>query len=299
MDFLGLYVLSTDASTIYSTDANKINVLMKIAFPVIYGKYICSATISGVHSVTTIAAIIDIRIALMYVVFIWNMVAYIYMIPKKIHYVWVGGKELPEMAKRCLNSWKEKLPDFEIVRWDETNSPMTHPFVKAMHDKKMWAFVSDYIRFYVLEKEGGVYLDMDTLVLKYFDTELMQGTFLGYTPDGFIGCGVIGAMAHDSFIQNILAYYDSESKVLTQEETSPHIVTKIFKETHPNHVRIYDASYFNPCEDGEKRTPEKLKNAYADNLWAESWVPFRRVRKFLRRIGIMTILKKLFRRLEV
>ncbi len=215
------------------------------------------------------------------------------MIPKKIHYVWVGGKDLPEMAKACLNSWKKLLPDFEIIRWDERNSPMNHPYVKAMYEQKMWAFVSDYIRFYVLEKEGGIYLDTDTLVLKHFDDQLLKQTFFGYTPDGFIGCGVIGAPQHDSFIQDILAYYDNPSKASTREETSPRIVTKLFKEKNPSHVKIYDSSFFNPCEDGEKRTPEKLRNAYADNLWAESWVSYRHLRKFLRRIGVMPILKKL------
>ncbi|MES2622914.1 MAG: glycosyltransferase [Patescibacteria group bacterium] len=213
------------------------------------------------------------------------------MIPKKIHYVWVGGKELPEMAKKCLASWKEKLPDFEIIRWDETNSPMDNAYVKAMYDQKLWAFVSDYIRFWVLEKEGGIYLDTDTLVLKNFDDKLLHTTFFGYTPDGYIGCGVIGAAAHDSFIQDILAHYNNPTKSQTREETSPIIVTKIFKDKKPAGVKIYDSSYFNPCSDGEKRTPEKLKNAYADNLWAESWVPFRRLRKFARRIGVMNAIK--------
>lgn len=263
-----------------------------------YGKYICEATINGVHNDIAIAAMIEIRITLMYVVFIWNMVAYIYMIPKKIHYVWVGGKDLPEMAKRCLNSWKEKLPDFEIVRWDESNSPMNHPYVKAMYEKKMWAFVSDYIRFYVLEKEGGVYLDTDTLVLKHFDDELMKQTFLGNTPDGFIGCGVIGAPAHDSFIQNILAFYDNPSKTFTNEETSPFIVTKIYKETNPSQVKIYDYTFFNPCNADEKRTPNKMKNAYVDNLWAESWVPLIGLRRFLlqrqlRKYGVLPFIKKI------
>ena len=83
------------------------------------------------------------------------------MIPKKIHYVWVGGKVLPDEAKKCLESWRKNMPDFEIKQWDETNSPMTTPYIQYMYKAKKWAFVSDYIRFWVLKKEGGLYFDTE------------------------------------------------------------------------------------------------------------------------------------------
>ena len=37
------------------------------------------------------------------------------MIPKKIHYIWVGWKELPELEKKCVDSWNKYLPDYEWV----------------------------------------------------------------------------------------------------------------------------------------------------------------------------------------
>ena len=217
------------------------------------------------------------------------------MIPRKLHYVWVGGKPLPALAERCLESWKKQLPDFEIKRWDESNAPMDHPYVKAMYEKKMWAFVSDYIRFWVLENEGGVYLDTDTVVLKGFDDGLLSRTFFGRTADGYVGCGVIGAAAGDSFIRSIRQYYDSPEKEFSPAETSPIVVTKLYDKLKPaaDEVRIFAKEYFNPCGAQEKRTPEKLAVAYTDNLWAESWVPYRHLRKFLRMVGIMPLLKKI------
>jgi len=215
------------------------------------------------------------------------------MIPRKIHYVWVGGKPLPDLVKKCINSWKEKLPDFEIKKWDESNSPMTHPYVQAMYNQKLWAFVSDYIRFWVLEKEGGIYLDTDTMVLKNFDDALLSKTFFGKTPDGFIGCGIIGAHPDDSFIRSIREYYDREDKEKSPKETSPIIVTSLYEKLKPADVCIFSTEYFNPCGSEEKRTPEKLAVAYTDNLWAESWVSYRILRKFLRKIGVMNYIKKI------
>lgn len=42
-------------------------------------------------------------------------------IPQVIHYCWFGGNPLPELAKKCIASWKKHLPGYEIKQWDETN----------------------------------------------------------------------------------------------------------------------------------------------------------------------------------
>ena len=62
------------------------------------------------------------------------------MIPKIIHYVWLGGKPLSPLGMRCLASWRKHLPGWEIRRWDETNSPMNHPFVAKMMKEGKFAF---------------------------------------------------------------------------------------------------------------------------------------------------------------
>jgi hypothetical protein len=214
------------------------------------------------------------------------------MIPKTIHYVWVGGKPLTPLAERCLASWKKHLPDYEIKRWDETNSPMSHPYVQAMYAKQKWAFVSDYIRFWVLEKEGGIYLDTDTEVLKSFNDLLDNQVFFGKSKDGVTAAGVIGAVPHHSCVKAILQVYENDSEFNT-ERTSPRTVSKVLEENNYPDVKVYGYKYFNPCDDGEVCGPEKLQTAYTRNHWAESWVRFRRARKLARRLGIMPLLKKL------
>ena len=37
------------------------------------------------------------------------------MIEKKIYYVWIGNAKKPDIFYKCLKSWQEKLPDFEII----------------------------------------------------------------------------------------------------------------------------------------------------------------------------------------
>lgn len=43
------------------------------------------------------------------------------VISKIIHYCWFGGKEKPDSVKRCIESWKQYCPDYEIKEWNESN----------------------------------------------------------------------------------------------------------------------------------------------------------------------------------
>ena len=41
------------------------------------------------------------------------------MIPKTIHYFWMGGNPKPDSVLCCIESWKKICPDFEIIEWNE------------------------------------------------------------------------------------------------------------------------------------------------------------------------------------
>ena len=57
-----------------------------------------------------------------------------------------------------MKSWKKYCPDYKIVEWNEDYFDINccECVIEAYLAKK-WAFVSDYCRFYVLEKYCGVY----------------------------------------------------------------------------------------------------------------------------------------------
>ena len=131
------------------------------------------------------------------------------MIPKKIHYVWVGGKEKPKDIKRCMKTWKKHLKDYEIIEWNESNFDInSHPFVEAAYKAKKWAYVSDYIRMYAIYNYGGIYLDTDVLVLDNFDDLLNNKAFVGYEHPDFPFTAVFGAEPKHPFIKKLLDYYD-------------------------------------------------------------------------------------------
>lgn len=215
-------------------------------------------------------------------------------IPKVIHYIWVGGKPLTPMAEHCLASWSKFLPDYEIKLWNEDNSPMEHQYVRAMYEKKKWAFVSDYIRFFVLEREGGIYLDTDMEVLRSFDglrSATAQG-FVGSSSSGQLESSIVAAPAGAQFLRAALAFYDADTGH-SIVDTSPLVLERAIKAQKNAAPTVYDYTYFHPCNEGEHCSTVKLGNAYARHHWAESWVPYARVRKIARRLGILPLLKRI------
>ena len=110
------------------------------------------------------------------------------MIPKVIHYCWFGGNPLPEMAEKCIESWKKFCPEYEIRRWDESNFDVNCcTYVKQAYEAKKWAFVSDYARFKILYDHGGLYFDTDVELIRPIDDLVEKGPFMGvekYEADG-------------------------------------------------------------------------------------------------------------------
>lgn len=102
------------------------------------------------------------------------------MIPKIIHYCWFGGNPLPESAKKCIASWRKFLPDYEIKEWNESNFDVNIiPYTAEAYKAKKYAFVSDYARFYILYKYGGLYFDTDVEVIRNMDDIIARGPFMG------------------------------------------------------------------------------------------------------------------------
>ena len=103
------------------------------------------------------------------------------MIPKIIHYCWFGRGPLPELAQKCIASWKKYLPDYEIKEWNEDNFDVNIiPYTAEAYKAKKYAFVSDYARFWILYQYGGIYFDTDVEVIRPIDDIVERGNFMGF-----------------------------------------------------------------------------------------------------------------------
>jgi hypothetical protein len=134
-------------------------------------------------------------------------------IPKKIHYCWFGGNEIPDSLKKYMESWYKYCPDYEIVRWDESNYDISkNRYMREAYENKQWGYVPDYARLDIVYNEGGVYLDTDVELLASMDKLLNDEMFCGFSCNYRIAFGLgFGAEKNNDLIKRLRDYYDDKS----------------------------------------------------------------------------------------
>ena len=134
------------------------------------------------------------------------------MIPKVIHYCWFGGGPLNQLSEKCIASWKKFCPDYELVRWDESNYDVTqNEYMRRAYEAKKWAFVSDYARLDIVYEHGGVYLDTDVELVKPLDGLLDCRGFVGIEYSGAVATGLgMGGEPGVELFRTLRDAYDGE-----------------------------------------------------------------------------------------
>ena len=109
-----------------------------------------------------------------------------------------------------MKTWGKHLEGYEVIEWNENNFDIdSHPFVKAAYKAKKWAYVSDYIRAYVIYKYGGIYLDTD----KFQSLPVFKGASSMYdTLYKNMQSMMLGELTPEEVLKNTTEYYDSNLK---------------------------------------------------------------------------------------
>lgn len=155
------------------------------------------------------------------------------MIPPKIHYCWFSGNPMPDYLKRCIETWHFYCPDYEIIRWDESNYDISkNKYMKQAYEQKKWGFVPDIARLDLLYQYGGVYLDTDVELLKSLDELLYLPGFAGVEKWGNINLGgCSGCMSGNPVIKAMLDFRENEAFIDADGEIN--MTTCGYYETQP------------------------------------------------------------------
>jgi hypothetical protein len=208
------------------------------------------------------------------------------MIPKKIHYCWIGGNPLPESAKKCIKSWKKYCPDYEIVEWNESNYDFTKiPYMREAFEAKKWGFVPDYARLDIVYTYGGIYMDTDVELVRSFDPLLALDGFAGFQDADQVAFGLgFGAEAGNPVLKTLMDSYDGIS--FLREDGTPDLTPSPRLNTDTlvkkcgllpdgtlqrlEGITVFPPEYFCPksFDDGVVR---KTKNTYSIHHFDASW----------------------------
>lgn len=210
------------------------------------------------------------------------------LIPKKIHYCWFSGNPIPQELQKCIDSWKRFCPDYELVRWDESNYDIhKSPYMEQAYAYKKWGFIPDYARLDILYQHGGIYLDTDVELIRNLDELLYQPAFCGVEKWGtvnFGGCS--GAQPKNPVVKSVLDARETVPFINADKqlnlatcgyyETSPLVQhgLKVNGETQVignGRMTVYAAEFFHPFDymSGETRV---TKNTHSVHHFSGSWL---------------------------
>lgn len=241
------------------------------------------------------------------------------MIPRIIHYCWFGRNPLPESAQKCIASWRKFFPDYEIWQWSEEPQSGNEnrlfdkiqvfdvniiPYTQQAYEAKKYAFVSDYARFWILYRYGGLYFDTDVEIIKPIDDIIERGPFMGIEvkakegeyPEVAPGLGLGVTSGHELY-QVLLEKYAylrflNEDGSLNQK-TIVKYNTEVLKEQgllpsndiqQVDGVWIYPADFFNPLNSltGKLKLTENTRSIH---WYMNSWSDRSRFHQWLSRMS--------------
>ena len=227
-------------------------------------------------------------------------------IPKKIHYCWFGGKELPKLAKKCIESWKKYCPDYEIIEWNENNFDINmNTYVKEAYENKKWAFVTDYVRLYALYNYGGIYMDTDVEVVRNLDEFLENESFFGFEDSNHVSTGIMASKKNNQLIKEISNHYDTRNFIMKDGKldmtTNVIIITEILskkglkknnKKQTIEGLTIYPSEFFCPLDCNSKKL-RKTRNTHAIHWFSGSWLDLKtKLKMKIWKIGLNIIGEK-------
>lgn len=211
---------------------------------------------------------------------------------KTIHYCWFGGYPKSQTIEKCIESWKRFFPDWQIKEWNESNFDVNcNLYVQQAYAAKKWAFVSDYCRFWVLEKYGGLYFDTDVEVIRPFDSLLENDAFAGFETNRYIAPGLVLYVksSNNMIIKETREYYDNAAFLDEHGDRIRINVCRIFTGILENHgfvpngeqqtcdgMTLYPKEYFCPFDDATGLL-HKTGNTYTIHWYDKSWMSKSRI----------------------
>lgn len=201
------------------------------------------------------------------------------MIPKIIHQLWIGPKQPPT---KHMDTWKDMNPEFEYIRWNEAELVKRNMNLECKHRIDEMIEINgqaDIIRWEILYKYGGVFLDADSICIEKIDVLMNCKYFAGWEHEtlrkGLIATGTMGFPpkhplvkdAIDWIKQNGVNYH--KTGLMAWQSVGPGLLTRMYNSGKYNDMTIFPSYTFLPihCTGAEYKGHGKI---YAYQEWGST-----------------------------
>lgn len=231
-------------------------------------------------------------------------------IPKIIHQIWSGVDEpLPEIFSMFGDTWKELHPAWKYELWD--NDRMNR-FIQEFYPQYWDTYTNftynvqrwDAIRYLILDKMGGMYVDFDSECLKPLDELLTDKTCcfslepsehaLLYNKEAIFNNALMASVPNHPFMKVIIQHVFTDYKrtqfttskqkgVEVQGTTGPLALLKLYEEYQDkSDVYLIPADFVSPFTQNEvvkikngyesEELERKLEKAYSIHYFFNTWL---------------------------
>jgi glycosyl transferase-like sugar-binding protein len=190
-------------------------------------------------------------------------------IPRVVHRIWLGEDEMPPELVGYGETWRRHHPEWRFRVWRDRDLRRLVPAGSAARARHRTE-VSDLLRFAVLRRHGGLYVDTDVECLRPLD-ELLEGhtVVAGYEKPGRVGSAVLASVpGHPFFVD--AARQAARTVGLganSADATGPYLLTLLARDYPEVTILPQDAFYPYAWDEPERRHDE-FPGSYAVHHWA-------------------------------
>lgn len=199
-------------------------------------------------------------------------------IPHIIHRVWIGAP-MPQEFQVFEDQWLDLNPGWELWHWDNDavagfelrNQELFDRAAEYCPERLIPRFRSNLIRYELLVRFGGVYVDCDMApLLPLPDLSGIQA-FAGWeTQDRWIGNTILGSTPDHPFFESLVAgAAESANRFRGQvspKTTGPQYLTRMWQ-ANPAGLHVFDEQVFYPQGWRELGEQVDLTGAVTTHLW--------------------------------
>jgi len=203
------------------------------------------------------------------------------LIPKKLHWIWLGKNDIPQEFLNFRETFTKNFPEYECYVWTDDDDYEWLINKKYFDVAPNMAGKADILRYEILNKYGGIYIDTDFECYKNFEYLINEVEGFSASEDNkHISIGIMGFIPNHplllEIIKKIPESIDKNKHLDVNHCTGPLFLTDFYyNKYNGSKIKIFDRDYFYPYGYWEKyRRNENFSinpNCVAVHHWAHSW----------------------------
>jgi len=195
-------------------------------------------------------------------------------IPRTIHRVWLGTAPIPEEHERFGETFAQHHPGWEMRLWTDEDLPALGVTAIDRERSRTRSELSNLVRYEVLHRFGGVYVDTDVECQRPL-TPLLRGidAFAALELPGRVCTAILGAVpGHPVFGRATRLTRRTLGTGLHSAIANGPYLLSLLLEQEPGFAIFAKKLFYPYLWDEPERRHEAFPDAYAIHHWALSWV---------------------------